>query len=192
MQTLRQPNTVHLKIIAAWLMLVWVVAAIDPFSRSDWLLENLLVFISVALLWITYPRFRFSTMSYWLFGVFMTLHLIGAHYTYAETPLGFKLQDWLDLERNHYDRIVHFAFGLLLAWGFREILEHYITASRAWINMLCLCIVLALSALYELVEMIAAMVVSPELGSAFLEPRETNGTPKRIPGWLFWGLVWRY
>ena len=106
-----------LQALVAWLVGLWLLTAIAPFNRFDWLLENLLVFIYGALLVATYRRFQFSNLSYALFALFLSLHLVGAHYTYAETPFGFWLQDQLDLSRNHYDRIVHFAFGLLLAYG---------------------------------------------------------------------------
>ncbi len=72
-----------------WLLLLWMLTAIAPFDRRDWLLENLLVFVYAILLIITYRRFTFSNVSYALFVVFLSLHLVGAHYTYAETPLGF-------------------------------------------------------------------------------------------------------
>ncbi len=78
-----------------WLLLLWVLTAIAPFDRRDWLLENLLVFVYAVLLIITYRRFAFSNVSYALFVVFLSLHLVGAHYTYAETPLGFWLQAWI-------------------------------------------------------------------------------------------------
>ena len=89
-----------LQLLLLWLLLLWVVTAIEPFDRRDWLLENLLVFIYAALLLATYRRFAFSNLSYGLFAVFLSLHLVGAHYTYSETPFGFWLQDALDLSRN--------------------------------------------------------------------------------------------
>ena len=98
-----------------WLLLLWIVTSIEPFNRRDWFLENLLVFFYGTLLVMTYRRFAFSNRSYVLFTIFMSLHLVGAHYTYSEVPFGFWLQETLGLERNHYDRIVHFSFGLLIA-----------------------------------------------------------------------------
>ena len=111
-----------LQLMLAWLAGLWMLTAIAPLYRFDWLLENLLVFIYGAILIATYRRFTFSNFSYGLFTVFISLHLVGAHYTYAETPFGFWLQDWFDLSRNHYDRIVHFSFGLLMAYPFHELL----------------------------------------------------------------------
>ncbi|MCK5395599.1 MAG: DUF2238 domain-containing protein [Gammaproteobacteria bacterium] len=154
--------------LVVWLLLLWVITAINPLFPQDWLIENLLVFVYGALLVFTYPLFKFSNFSYVLFSLFLSLHLIGAHYTYSETPLGFWLQSMFDFERNHYDRIVHFAFGLLIAYPFREILLRQVQVKRAWSYFLAVVMILAFSAFYEVLEAIVAMLVSPELGSAYL------------------------
>jgi putative membrane protein len=157
-----------LQALLLWLGLLWLVTAIEPFDRRDWLLENLLVFVYGALLVATWRRFAFSNLSYGLFGVFMTLHLVGAHYTYAEVPFGFWVQDLMGLSRNHYDRLVHFAFGLLLAWPFREVLVRAAGVRESWSWLLTLVTVLGFSGFYEALEAIVAVVVSPELGAAYL------------------------
>jgi len=90
------------------------------------------VFFYGGLLLATYHCFRFSAWSYLLFTVFMSMQLVGAHYTYAEVPFGFWLQDVLDLARNHYDRIVHFSFGLMLAYRLREWLLRVTGVLRGW------------------------------------------------------------
>lgn len=151
-----------------WLVALWIAMAIEPFNRGDWLLENLLVFVYAALLIATYRKFRFSSLSYGLFGVFLSLHLVGAHYTYAEMPLGFWLQETFDLSRNHYDRIVHFSFGLLVAYPFREFLIRVAGVREGWSYLLVLVTVLGFSGFYEALEGAAAVIVSPELGMAFL------------------------
>jgi putative membrane protein len=151
-----------------WLVLLWVITAMDPLYPRDWLLENLLVFIYGFLLLVTYRRFAFSNFSYGLFTVFLSLHLIGAHYTYAETPLGFWLQDLFNLQRNHYDRIVHFAFGLLIAYPFRELLLRAAGLRVPWSYLLSVTVVLAFSNFYEIIEAITAEIVSPDLGTAYL------------------------
>ncbi|MBV2133521.1 DUF2238 domain-containing protein [Pseudomonas sp. MAP12] len=158
----------QLRLIVVLLLLVWLWAASGPLSRSDWLLENLLVFFFAALLAATYRRFAFSPGAYWLFALFMALHLYGAHYTYAETPLGYWARDVLGLARNHYDRLVHFAFGLLLVCPLRELLQRRAALGGRWLEILSLSVVMAMSAFYEQLEMLAALLVSPELGSAFL------------------------
>ena len=151
-----------------WLAGLWVTTAIDPLYPRDWLLENLLVFFYAALLASTYRRFAFSNRSYALFTVFLSLHLVGAHYTYAEVPLGFWLQEAFGLTRNHYDRIVHFAFGLLIAEPFREILARTAGLRPGWAALMAVITVLGFSAFYENLEAVTAMVVSPELGAAYL------------------------
>ena len=154
--------------LVIWLILLWIITSIEPFNRRDWLLENLLVFFYGALLVASYRRFAFSNRSYALFTVFMSLHLVGAHYTYAEVPFGFWLQEALGLERNHYDRIVHFSFGLLIAYPFREVLIRAAGVVRSWSWFLTVALVLAFSGFYEVIEGIVAMIVDPELGMAYL------------------------
>jgi putative membrane protein len=154
--------------LVCWLIVLWIITAIDPFNRRDWFLENLLVFVYGTLLVLTYRRFAFSSLSYLLFTVFMSLHLVGAHYTYAEVPFGFWLQDALGMTRNHYDRIVHFSFGLLIAYPFRELLLRAAGVVHSWSYLLAVCIVLAFSGFYEVIEGIVAMIVDPELGMAYL------------------------
>ncbi len=154
--------------LVLWLILLWIITAINPLFPRDWLLENLLVFIYAALLVASYRRFQFSNLSYALFALFLSLHLAGAHYTYAETPLGFWLQDLFDLERNHYDRIVHFSFGLLIAYPMREVLLRKSGLNRTWSYFIAINCIMAFSAFYEVLEIIAAAIVNPELGDAYL------------------------
>jgi len=151
-----------------WLVALWIVTAINPLYPRDWLIENILVFVYGALLVFTYPRFKFSNLSYALFSLFLSLHLIGAHYTYSETPPGFWLQSIFDFERNHYDRLVHFSFGLLMAYPLREILLRQAQVKRQWSYFLAVAVIMSFSAFYEVMEAAVAMVVSPELGSAYL------------------------
>lgn len=149
-------------------LFAWTVAAISPHARDDWLLENLLVFVFAALLGSTHRRFVFSNLSYLLICVFLLLHAMGAHYTYSLTPLGFWLQDALALSRNHYDRIVHFAFGLLLTYPLRELTRRVLHVHGAWSYGIPAAVALSLSSGYEIIESWAARIVDPSLGTAFL------------------------
>jgi putative membrane protein len=149
-------------------MVLWLITAIEPFNRRDWLLENMLVFIYATAIVGTYRRFAFSNLSYMLFGAFLSMHLVGAHYTYAETPFGFWMQSTFELSRNHYDRIVHFCYGLLNAYVFREFLLRIAGIRRGWSYFMAVVCVLAFSAFYEFLEAAVAMIVSPELGIAYL------------------------
>lgn len=178
-----------LQAVIAWLLLVWVLAAIEPVSRQDWLIENLLFFAYGLLLTFTYSRFAFSNLSYGLYGLFMTLHLIGAHYTYAEVPLGFWLQDLLGLGRNHYDRIVHFSYGLLLAYPMREFLLRAVGIRLRWSYLMTVVTVLAFSAFYELLEAVVASIVSPELGSQWLGTQGDEWDAQKDSGLAFSGAI---
>jgi putative membrane protein len=184
--------------LVAWLISFWVITAIDPLYPRDWFIENLLVFIYAAILVFTYPRFKFSNFSYGLITLFFTLHLIGAHYTYSETPFGFWLQPIFDFERNHYDRVVHFSFGLLIAYPFHEILIRCAQVKRQWSYFLAVTMVLAFSVFYELMEAVVAMIVSPELGNAYLGTQGDEWDAEKDSFLAFSGaiiamlLTWRY
>ena len=148
--------------------LFWTWLAISPFDRRDWLLENLLSLTLVAVLALTYRRFQFSTISYCLIGLFVTLHTIGAHYTYAEVPFGFWLKDFLSLSRNPFDRIAHFSYGFLLVYPLRELLVRLAGVRGLWASYLSVSGILAQSGFFEVVEAVVASSVSPELGSTYL------------------------
>lgn len=148
--------------------LLWIWLAIAPLNRRDWLLENLLAFALVVLLVLTCRRFQFSDVSYGLIACFMTLHAVGAHYTYAEVPFGFWLKDLFSLSRNPFDRIVHFAYGALLAYPVREVLIRLAGVRGVWSYYLPASLILAQSGLFEIIESVVAAFVSPELGSAYL------------------------
>ena len=157
-----------LQLMLLWLVTVWGITAIKPLYPRDWMLENLLTYIYGALLIITHRQFKFSNKAYGLFSVFLTLHMIGAHYTYAEVPFGFWMQEWFGFTRNHYDRIVHFSFGLLLAVPMREIVTRIIGVPLHWSRFMAVVMILSFSAFYELLEMWTAIIVSPDLGDAYL------------------------
>jgi len=148
--------------------LVWVITAIAPLDRHDWFLENLLVFAVMAVLIGTYRMFPLSDLSYLLITAFLTLHAIGAHYTYSDVPFGFWLQHTLGFARNPFDRIVHFSFGLLLAYPIREVFLRVANARGFWAYYLPLDVTLAFSALYEIMEMVIATMVAPGTGDAWL------------------------
>ena len=175
--------------LLGWLVALWIAMAIEPCDRGDWLLENLLVFVYGGLLVFTYGRFAFSNLSYGLFGLFLSLHLVGAHYTYSETPFGFWLQETCDFHRNHYDRIVHFCFGLLIAYPFREFLLRVTGVSQQWSYLLAIVVVLGFSGFYEALEGIAAMIVSPELGTAYLGTQGDEWDAQKDTGLAFCGSI---
>jgi len=148
-------------------IIVWTVTAIRPLHREDWLLENLLVFASCPVLFALYRYRILSNLSYVLLFLFFSLHAVGAHFTYTEMPLGNWLRDGLHLNRNHYDRVVHLAFGLLMAYPLREVLIRAAGARDGWSCILSVHVIAGWSALYEIMEGIVGNLVRPELGAAF-------------------------
>lgn len=155
-------------ILLAIFVAVWCWAAWNPLHPDDWLLENYLVFFWVPVILVTARYFQLSNLSYTLVTLFMCLHVIGSHYTYAEVPFGYRLQEWLGAERNMYDRLVHFGYGLLLAYPVREILVRIARLRGFWGYFFPVDLALSFSALYEIIEWKAAAIVAPELGLAFL------------------------
>jgi putative membrane protein len=157
-----------LQALLAWYAVVWAVTAVYPVDPHDWLLENLLAVSFVAALALTWRRFPLSDTSYLLITLFLTLHAIGAHYTYAKVPAGFWVQEHFGLARNHYDRLVHFSFGLLMAYPIREVFLRVASTRGFWAYYLPLDVTLAFSAVYEIFEWLAAVIVAPDLGVAYL------------------------
>jgi len=168
LESISGDRTIVLRGLVIWYVGLWGWLAINPYDRQDWLLENLLALATATILLLTYRRFQFSTSSYVLITVFLTLHAIGAHYTYAEVPVGFWLQRTFELARNPFDRIVHFSYGLLLVLPLRELLMRLAGIKGVWSYYLPVSGLVAQSGVFEMLEALVATVVSPELGTAYL------------------------
>lgn len=149
-------------------VVVWANSLIGTTDFANWMLENILVFLFLAFLGGTFKRYQFSDLSYLLICIYLCLHVYGSKYTYAENPFGYWLQDQLGSDRNHYDRIVHFSFGFLLAYPMRELFLKWLRFPRwvAW--SLPIEITLSVSGLYELIEWAVADVFFKAQGDAYL------------------------
>jgi putative membrane protein len=167
----RVPGTLLLALVG-----VWAALALSPVSREDWLLENLLVLVAVPSLVATRRRMRFSDASYICLFIFFVLHSVGAHYTYSLVPYdrwfesltGGTLNELLGWQRNHYDRAVHFLYGALILPPAAELFERYARPRGAWRWLMPVFFVMSHSVIYEMVEWLAALVVAPDLGTAYL------------------------
>jgi putative membrane protein len=146
----------------------WLWAAYKPLYPEGWLLENYLVFAFVPVVIFLFFYFRLSKFSYTLITIFMILHIVGSHYTYAEVPFGYTLQDWFGSDRNMYDRLVHFGFGFLFVYAIREIHMRITNVKGFWSYFLPLMSILAYANVYELIEWYAARNVPPTQALAFL------------------------
>ena len=169
-------RNVYLGTLAALLAALWVALAFHPFDRSDWWLENVLLFAAVGLLVSTHRAFPLSKVSYTTIFVFLCLHTVGAHYTYAEVPYdeawrnltGHSFNSAFGWTRNNFDRVVHFSYGLLLAYPIREVFIRVANVRGFWGYFLPLDLTMSTSMLYELIEWGAALVVGGDLGQAYL------------------------
>jgi putative membrane protein len=153
----REPGRrLHAALLAVVLIvLLW--SAIRPRDRFTWLLEVFPVIVAVPLLLATYHRFRLTDLAYVLVAAHAVILMVGGHYTYAEVPLFNWLRDALDLSRNHYDRVGHFAQGFVPAIVAREVLLRTSPLTRGkWLFVLVVSVCLAISAAYELIEWSAA------------------------------------
>ena len=156
---------------------VWFLAlALYPSNRGDWLLENVLTAVSILVLIGTRRILPLSRVSYTLIFLFLAVHVLGSHYTYSLVPyerwltagFGFSPAEQWGWERNHYDRVVHFVYGLFLAYPAREMFYRVADARGFWGYFLPLDLVMSSSLMYELIEWLAAMLFGGELGMAFL------------------------
>jgi putative membrane protein len=149
-----------------------VVSAIKPHDALTWLLEVLPVLIAAPLLIVTYRRFPLTPLLYVLIALHALVLIVGGHYTYARVPLGFWMQDWFDLGRNHYDRIGHLMQGFVPAIVARELLLRATPLQPgAWLFTIVTLSTLGVSALYEFTEWWVALAG----GSAASDYRGTQG-----------------
>ncbi len=154
----------------------WLAMAISPHDREVWLLENVLTVLGVAIVAFTFGRLTLSRISYCFVFLFLALHTVGSHYTYSLTPydefsqrvFGVSIDARWGFERNHYDRVVHFCYGLLLTYPIREIFLRVAHVRGFWGYALPLMLTLASSAAYELIEWFAAMVFGGDLGMDYV------------------------
>ncbi len=161
-----------LALFAVW----WTLLAIAPHYRHDWMLENLLVVIGIPLLVWSYRRLRFSDFAYTALFVFFCLHEIGAHYTYSEVPWNAALRSltgWdamaaFDAKRNHFDRVVHFSYGLLVVPAVAELIDARGPLSGIWRQFVPVMFIMSNSELFEMIEWQAAEIFGGELGVAYL------------------------
>jgi len=175
-------------LIVASIALVAVLAlsGYRPYDRGTWLLEVAPVLIALPILWATYRRFPLTSLLYALIFLHALVLMLGGAYTYARVPLGFQIQDFLHLARNPYDKIGHFFQGFVPALVAREILIRgaFVRGGKMLV-FLVLCVVLAISATYELLEWAAALV----LGQGAEEFLGTQGDPWDTQSDMFLALL---
>ncbi|MDH5558801.1 MAG: DUF2238 domain-containing protein [Alphaproteobacteria bacterium] len=166
----------YLLVLAVLFAVIWVALAISPLYREDWMLENSLVVLFAAAMATSWRWFPLSRVSYTLIFLFLCLHETGAHYTYSRVPynewtqalFGTSLNEAMGWERNHFDRLVHFSYGLLLAYPIREIFLRVANVRGFWGYFLPLDVTMSTSMIFELFEWAAAVLFAGDLGMAYL------------------------
>lgn len=170
-----------------FIVLIW--SGINPKDYYTWVLEVMPALIALVLLIITQRRFKFTNLAYALILAHCIILMIGGHYTYAEVPLFNWLKDALDLERNSYDKVGHFAQGFVPAIVAREILiRNRVVENKYWLITFVISICLALSAIYELIEWLVAEL-SGESAEAFLGTQGYVWDTQSDMGWALIGIL---
>ncbi|MDD5359286.1 MAG: DUF2238 domain-containing protein [Sulfurovaceae bacterium] len=155
------------KLIYGIYIIVWIIMAIHPKYPEDWLLENVLVFLFFPfLIWMDIKH-HFSIAALAMLLIFASLHSLGSHFTYAEMEYFDVITKWMGFERNHFDRVVHFLFGLLVFRTLFELISIKVKTFKATM-FFTFTLILSISTLYEILEWLAAIIFHPELGLAFL------------------------
>ena len=162
-----RPRTSHVVLVVATII-VMLISSWRPYDRLTWWLEVLPGLLGIAVLSATYRRFRFTTLCYALIALHIAILCLGAHYTYARVPLFDWLRPVFGWERNHYDRLGHFAQGFVPAIIARELLTRLkVLKRRRWLPFVVLAVCLAISAFYEFIEWWVA-VLSGTAAESFL------------------------
>jgi putative membrane protein len=158
----------------------------NPYDRGTWLMEVAPVLIAIPILWATYKKFPLTQLVYWCIFLHGLILIVGGAYTYARVPAGFMVQDWLELSRNPYDKLGHFFQGFAPALVAREILlRQQVVKGAKMLGFIVVCIVLAISAAYELIEWAAAL----SMGQGADEFLGTQGDPWDTQSDMFSALL---
>ena len=180
------PGTRTLVVASVVLVTLLAISGAHPYDRTTWGLEVFPVVVALPVLWATHRRFPLTSLLYWCIFVHAVVLMVGGAYTYARVPVGFLLQWLLHLHRNPYDKLGHFFQGCVPALVAREILIRggYV-AGRRMLQFVIVCIVLAISAMYEFVEWTAALA----LGQGADEFLGTQGDPWDTQSDMFFALI---
>jgi len=180
-----------LAVYALW----WTWLAIAPKYRADWALENVLVAVALPVLAVIYRDL--SRRALLAVFVFLVMHAVGAHYTYAEVPYdswaralgGDGINALLGLERNHFDRLVHFLYGLLVTPAAVDLLRARAGVRGPWAGFLAFTFMAAQAGCYEIIEWFAAEVFGGELGQAYLGTQGDEWDAQKDSGLMVLGTL---
>jgi len=139
--------------------IIWIILAIKPKYRSVWIDENILVFLFLIIILVSYKKFRLSNTSYTYLFIFMVLHSIGAHYSYSEMPLFDILKENFKFQRNHYDRLIHFLFGVLWFFPTLDILTKFGKIKKGiFVIIVTILIISGFKGIFEVIEYLYTLI----------------------------------
>ena len=167
------------KLLLLWYVTLFVFMGIAPVDPRIWWGANVLPLVFVAALVATYRRFPLSSASYVLISIWLTLHTIAVHYTYPQVPLGFWLDRLFDFQRNHFDRIVHFAFGFVFAFPLEEIFRRAGKVKGWLLPYLVIMTILGFSAFWEIMEAWVGQIAHPDVEKALVGHQGDVWDPQR-------------
>ena len=179
-------RTRSLALASVALLALLALSGVRPYDRATWLLEVFPVIIALPVMWLTYRHFPLTTLLYACIFLHAVVLMLGGAYTYARVPLGFQIADLLHLSRNPYDKIGHLFQGFVPALAAREILMRgrYVRG-RKMLAFLVICVVMAISSAYELIEWLAAVM----FGEGAYEFLGTQGDPWDTQADMFFALI---
>ena len=156
------------KIIAALFAIIWIAFYATALDKTDWWIENILVFIFIIILTATHKRFLFSDVSLVFLFLFLFVHIYGAQAAYTHNALGEFFRDTWQLKRNPYDRIVHFSFGFLLAYPAVDLLYNKFKVPQKWVGTITNMGILCLATIFELIEWGVSEFTTKETGETYV------------------------
>lgn len=170
------PHRKYLAILAVLFGIWWIALAINPVHRSVWMMENAVALGGCVCLALFHRRLLLSRVSYSLIFLFLCMHLLGAHYTYSEVPYdkwftsltSRSFNSLVGWQRNNFDRVLHFLYGLCLAYPIRELFLRVVNVRGFWGYFLPLDLTMSTSMLFELLEWAVVVVFGGGLGQSYL------------------------
>lgn len=178
-----------IKIYLLSFFIVFIWSVINPKDLFTWFLEVFPAIIGLFILFITYKKFQFTNMVYFLILIHSIILMIGGHYTYAEVPFFDYIKEVFNQDRNNYDKVGHIVQGFIPAMIAREIIiRNNIININVWRNFFIICFCLALSAFYELVEWWVAIFTN-EAANDFLGTQGYLWDTQSDMAWALFGSI---
>lgn len=161
-------NNHFMHTVIAVYFIAFTILSIKPIDRVYWWIESIIPAIIIILLSVLYTKTRLTNSSYLYVCILLILHAIGSHYTYSLCPVGFWLKDILKCERNNYDRLICFLFGVLIYIPVMDILYNRLRMRYFYACVISCLIILSFSAINEIIQIYLSMLLSEQEAAIYL------------------------